>query len=177
MNILSVDIETGGLDPECSLLEIAAIYCPNSFECEYFHRVVKPSRLVIEADAYAMHQKNGLLEEVFRNFAVATEQVAKEFKRWLYEIYFGKQATVIGCNFAGFDGPRILKHFKMKPFWNHRVIDAKQLWMCPSDEGIPTMDECIKRSGIRPPFKEHRAVYDAECALKLFRAWRNRWTE
>jgi DNA polymerase III epsilon subunit-like protein len=174
MKILSVDIETGGLNIECSLLEIVAVCWESDDNSEVcFHRIIRPSLLTVEKDAYDMHVTNGLLADVFGQFSISTEQVAKEFKRWLFNTYKGKLATVVGCNFSSFDGPRILKHLKIKPFWNHRVIDVKQLWMLPSDDGIPTMEACLRRSGVVPPTNEHRAMEDAITALDLFKAWRN----
>jgi DNA polymerase III epsilon subunit-like protein len=173
MKLLSVDIETGGLDINCSFLEIAAVQLDvPTGALETFRQVVKPHPLVIESEALKMHSDNLLLDDAMEH-GQSLEAVAKQLKHWLFNLYHGEQAVVIGQNFAGFDGPRILHHLKIKTFWHHRIIDAKQLWMRPDDGGIPLIDECCRRAGLPVEPAEHRAMPDAMLTLELYKRWRN----
>jgi DNA polymerase III epsilon subunit-like protein len=173
MKLLSVDIETGGLDINCSLLEIAAVQLDvPTGNLSVFHEIIQPHPLVIEPQAFAMHCNNHLLDEAIEH-GRPLELVAKSLKNWLFNLYHGEKAIVIGQNFAGFDGPRIIQHLKIRPFWSHRIIDAKQLWMRPDDGGIPLIDECCRRAGLPVEPAEHRALPDAMLALELYKRWRN----
>lgn len=173
MKLLSVDIETGGLGIDCSLLEIAAVQLDvPTGAIEVFRRVVKPDRIVIEPDCFKMHTDNYLLDEVVSDGLPPTK-VSMQFEHWLFNLYHGEKALVIGQNFAGFDGPRIEHHLAIAPFWNYRILDAKQLWMRQDDQGIPSMRECCQRAGLPIEPADHRALPDAMLTLELYKRWRN----
>ena len=79
--------------------------------------------------------------------------------------------NVAGKNFSSFDE----KFLNKLPGWNrdirirHRVIDPSVLYVDWSkDECLPSLDECLKRAGIRKTVN-HRAVEDAFDVIQVLR--------
>ncbi len=170
--IVSIDIETTGLDPEtCQILEIGAA----TFEGEEFHCFVD------NGESYALQLNQKILQSIAscknpspldfirsKSDVLHVGDVVPFLKAWL-----PKEFTVAGKNFAAFD----LQFLKKLPGWNikvgHRFIDPGMLYWKPDIDGdqLPNLQTCMKRAGIQGTVS-HTALEDANMVLKLIKRWK-----
>lgn len=181
MKLVSIDIETTGLNPETDqILEFAAVcFDPqpeiakdgkvnesgrrwHQFEC-----LVKHDRY--SGDAYALGLNADILNELAGRkktyrITMTTSELVHEFRKWLDQQGFNKdnKGTILGKNYASFDGQflRRIPGWTGLPLHHHRVLDPGSLLFNPSDGRVRNLKECLERIGIRKDIS-HRAIDDA----------------
>ena len=183
MKLVSIDIETTGLDPEtCQVLEFAAVcFDPDPLIAVDGHVNEKGRRWtqfeglikhdVIVGDAYALQMNQEILAEIsgaketYRTIYPDAESLVIDFGVWLVEQGFGPErenrAFAVGKNYASFD----LQFLKRIPGWsklpfNHRTLDVGSLCFNPADGRIRNLKDCLEVLGIRKEIS-HRAIDDA----------------
>ncbi len=179
MKLLSIDIETTGLDPKtCSILEFGAVVFdpqPNilsgteserrwqTFEC-----LIKHSR--IQGEPYALGMNSSIIREISGQAATHRNILdATTFTRDLCEfldanIEPGNKYTVVGKNYDAFDR----QFLERVPGWNERVkrrierrtLDVGSLCFCPDDGAVASLDDCLTKLGVQGVVT-HRALDDA----------------
>ncbi len=166
--IISIDIETTGLDPEnCQILEIGMV----TQEGKEFHCYVDNGIIIGEAYALRMNQK------ILKNRAAGNHpdtldvyDVVKAMKDWLPDDF-----TVVGKNFGVFD----LQFLKKLPGWdikiNYRIMDVGNLyWRLRFDgDTLPSLKICMQRAGILGEVP-HTALEDAKIVMELVLKYRER---
>jgi DNA polymerase III epsilon subunit-like protein len=176
MNLVSIDIETTGLDAEtCQIIEFGAILngpwdtdlCPR-FHCYVIHDVIKG-----EPFALAMHAKilQRIADRDNRYRYLRTYNLIPTFRKWLVNNDCSGEIAIAGKNFANFDLPFLRKI----AFWhtikmNHRILDPSMLYWQPAVDGfeLPDTATCARRAGINLKIT-HTALHDAEFVLELIR--------
>lgn len=160
MRVISVDLETTGLDPEtCQIIEIGMAVDELSTDkirplahIPTFQTYVLRGRY--EGSAYALNMNAKLL------WRIATKEpgyqylwpgeAARAMAEFLKPHLDDRgQAVVVGKNFASFDLAflRADKSFKdVVPMFKHRSIDIGNLFMHPGDKEPPGMEECQRRA-------------------------------
>lgn len=175
MKVVSIDIETTGLDPQkCDILQIGACI----FDLlEPFERVKCPKLLLYvntllthwEQQAVVSNAKivADMMQRKMRNDpdVVTYADVVPDFRYWLntngvrQDIGF----TVTGKNFMGFDQQFLCSKV---PNWadgiriKHRSIDIASHFWQPGDAALPTLQMCLERAGINTVVS-HTALDDA----------------
>jgi len=162
--IISIDLETTGLDPEtCQILEIGAV----TSEGREFHCYVDNG--LIQGEPYALQMNQAILKKIANNHLdlVSVKHVVSYFKGWLPE-----QWTATGKNFASFDLPFLLR----LPGWDikvkHRIVDPGNLYWKPVFDGhcLPDLKTCMERAGIGGDVP-HTALEDAKIVLELVKRY------
>ena len=181
MHLLSLDIETTGLDQYDQILEIGAIAVDDAgHELGTFHCYLRHGRLSGDPVALAMNDR---IIRILAGVSVpdapvyAPEDAAKYFHEWL-ERYAGQEQkfTVTGKNAGGFDIPMINRLFEshlpwvdnQKPhdYFHHRVLDLGPLYWNPARDGwvVPSLKGILDQLGRRPTGL-HTALGDARDVL------------
>ncbi len=158
--IVSIDIETTGLDPEKhKVLEIAAVWFVAGVE-QVVQCYVKQTE--VYGHLYALNMNEKAIERIVNGEGIEESEVAKFFDSKLPDFY-----TAAGANFANFD-LRFLRKLGWEPKCHHRIIDVGNLYWDPTIDGdnLPSMQECLRRARI-PGNVKHNAVDDAKDVLKL----------
>ena len=162
--IISIDIETTGLDPEnCQILEIGMV----TQEGKEFHCYVDNGIIIGEAYALQMNQK--ILKKIAEGNAISVYDVVKAMKDWLPVDF-----TVVGKNFGSFD----LQFLKKLPDWDikirPRIIDVGNLYWRPESDGsrLPNLMTCMERARITGPVP-HTALEDAQLVMTLVSRYYN----
>ena len=165
MRLLSIDIETTGLNPNtCQTIEIAAVsFDPLSKDHEDLHTfetLVKHDSYQGESYAIAMNHK------IFGELASGKGQPAWEAVNnlwcWIQDVHKEFPLTIVGKNFAAFD----LQFLKRLSGWSaipvsHRFLDVGSLYFDPRiHDRVPGTDECCEIAGINSK-TNHRALWDA----------------
>ena len=199
MKYISIDIETTGLDPDKhQLIEFGAVLedTENQLPIEELPKL----RVLVVHDNYTanpycikLHAK--LFEELGKYTKVGYPEeidcqtwvtrtgehgLARTFIKWLKkvgyldaDVGFGKapsKVVVAGKNYNGFDAKFLQYYFNHKVPIHHRVLDPMPLFVRPTDQEPPNLNECAKRAGI--DFKGtgyHTAVSDAIMVVELLR--------
>lgn len=166
MLLLSIDIETTGVDPDtCQILEIGAVCfdTDNKDGHAYFEATVRPDIIVGEPYALAMHK--GLLERIAGGEGQTLDESMRDFRNWLKWCQHrnqGEKFTPVGKNLS-FDRSFLRKHpmFKELPL-THRSIDIGNLYWRPHIDraSLPDSKECKARAGL-PGEVAHNALTDA----------------
>lgn len=179
MKLLSLDVETTGLDPvQCRVIEIGAVlfepevtFTPGggrsdpkweSFEC-----LVKHDKLI--GEPYALSRNHEILAEISgrkpTHLNILSENDAmSQLGQWL-AANFVNTVTVVGKNFDRFD-LQFLKRMDgfslyVEPLLERRSLDVGSLMFNPSKRPkIPNLQECLEDLGIRTSIP-HRALQDA----------------
>lgn len=168
---LSIDIETGGLDPkEYSLLDVAMVYYnsdePNSLYKHISH-YIKEDTYRISPYCLSMHTANGLLITLAKKAVLYSHQAESLFINFIDEHIGDEPYIIIGKNFGVFDC-QWLKHYmpSLAKKLGHRFLDIGSLYITPKDEEIPDLEECLKRAGKKHKVN-HTALNDAIDSLDL----------
>lgn len=183
--IVSIDIETTGLDPSyCQILEFGAVIDdlqnPKPIDdLPKFHCYVDHAVMTGEPYALAMNAK--IIERIAKKTTPYTylkpADIHPQFHAFL--VKYGCQSgtrwsikvNVAGKNFAAFDKRFIEKIWPSNPAvaFNHRILDPAMLYFDPSkDEAPPSLSVCLERAGINKTVS-HTAVEDALDVLVLIR--------
>ena len=193
MRLVSIDLETTGLDPDtCEIVEFAAVLedghgTPVGDLDTFRFRVKKPT---YTGDPYALSMHC----ELFKAIAAApvdelsaSDLVGKPhmlgrcFRRWLVaKLLPTHNFNVVGKNFANFDA-RFLNRLESSRDcfqWNHRVLDPASMFVHRKDMAAPSTKECIQRARLSKSFRDdcatfdgstHTATYDARMVVALTR--------
>lgn len=182
MKYFSIDIETGGLDPEKeSLLEVAVVFDdlknPMALtDLPVFHKYIKAETYNISAWSGAnLNRIFQILNEGTNPDIIALEQFIPAFKYWIKKCHNFADVPPInlaGKNIGALD-MRFLDYYtnftaEVKP--NFRYIDPAILYFnLDKDESMPGMNKCLTRIGLSTD-SAHDAVTDALDTVKLIRA-------
>lgn len=189
MKYISLDLETTGLDANFhQVIEIACVIdnlsCPRGFDylehCDSFRKIVRHRNYNFSPYAMKMHLKNGLIDELLRSTHASSSDVVEIGQAGGLLINFLNQndlyapsikPTIAGKNFARLDAPFL---FRMHGFsvgqewWHHRSLDVGSLYAKPTDNELPSTEECLKRAGLKSG-GNHRAMDDALDVVRLVR--------
>lgn len=180
MRLLSVDIETTGLDPvSCSVLEIGCVVFDPQPAIGGLHPDTRPRRwrtfeyLInhtrIQGEPYAIGMNADVINEIAGRkethipIGNVTEVIANLYE-FLTTYSDGGKYTIVGKNYDAFDG-RFLDRLpgwatRIKPLCERRTLDLGSLCFDPTDGRVPNLTECLHKLGIRDDVK-HRALGDA----------------
>lgn len=199
MQYVSLDIETTGLDPKKNqIVEVGAVLDSIGSttpieDLPKFRAVLIHEEMVMGAYCASLHK--GLWEEILEVSSMyhlelkkygahkynetlycSPERFESFFKAWICEhIYLGID-TEIKINIAGKNaGTFDIPFLEALPGWQgliefrRRVLDPASHCILPTDEHIPDLQECLKRSGLESTVK-HTAVDDALDIIRIIRA-------
>jgi oligoribonuclease (3'-5' exoribonuclease) len=192
MQYVSIDLETTGLDPEtCDVVEFAAVVDnlrtqPPINKLAVFQRYIY--RPVYQGEPYALSMHKEIFAKIAkwqqgkeRNIQVCDPgTLMEEFYLFLREHYVTDAKFVLGNlikvlaagkNFATFDSRFIAKFPQQEAYpveFNHRVLDPAMLYMLATDNGPPSMADCMRRAGIEGDVA-HTATEDALMVIHLLR--------
>lgn len=122
--LISIDIETGGLNLNDDILSFCArVLKPDGSPTDImFYRNIRPTKKP-NKEALLI---NGLDEKTLKK-APKKQTVVQEFYEWLFQISEGKQSIPVGHNYGIFDGPRVQKLLaeeKYKKLFHYHPIDT-----------------------------------------------------
>jgi oligoribonuclease (3'-5' exoribonuclease) len=189
MNLVSLDLETTGLDTKaCDIIELAFVVDYDSTiaveDLPYFESLVlrEDNQYVCEAYAAAMNQ------DLFYEIASLHKKLKGSDE--LKNFFLGRvlmdahaflapfvrehgQFALLGKNIGSFDAQFIKNHqsFASSSFlenFYHAYLDVGGLYAQPGDRKVPSSGEVYKRAGLAQNVK-HRALDDARCVLKAAR--------
>lgn len=171
MKMLSVDIETTGLDPDhCQILEIGAVlFDTDTYEVlGTFERLVRPSGMCT-GEPYAIAMNGKLFYRLANGEGVHLWEATTQLQKWLHEHQVYHKITICGKNFASFDSKFLDKcsHWRSIPK-SHRVLDISSMYYNPDihDERLPSTEECKTIAGL-PGEVAHTALADAMDVVRL----------
>lgn len=195
--LVSVDIETTGLDPEDSdILEVAAIVFhldPGNVGVESFHCFLKHDVIRWNEDTFNFHMKNGYFDYAKSEKLKSVPRMDTEsFERALVsflavnDVYDvskprGGSATAVGKNFGSFDLQFLNKlnygSLKKRRLFKHRALDIGNLLWNPISDGttLPSSEQCAERMGLSGAGITHRAMDDADMMVQLTRLAVGKW--
>jgi DNA polymerase III epsilon subunit-like protein len=193
LKVVSIDIETTGLDPEsCQVLELAAILFdtadPNTDGPSFHTYVTHP---VIVGDPFALSMHPVILRRIANgeegyNYTQFPD-LGERFFQWLASVLPEcvkddvASPNIAGKNAAGFD-LQFLKKVTNFSGWvrpKHRTFDPAILYFDPKiDTVLPSIDECCKRAGLfergsdktNSLTSKHDAMGDARIVIQLLAA-------
>lgn len=173
MFILSVDVETSGLNPEINqIIELALVL----FNTETKERK-KASWLVqhenYTGDAFALAMNKEIFDELkepskSKEFIISHKYLGEYIDLFLKTNNVSLPVTVCGKNFGSFDLLFLKKIKDFNPDWfHHRNLDIGTLFFqIDKDDCLPSLSECKKRAGL-PDKVSHRALDDANDIIDL----------
>lgn len=177
MKLISIDIETTGLNPStCSVLEIGAvIFNPRpkkpglAPKWETFETLVKHSR--IQGDPWALQMNQEILAEIcgakktHLNLVVAMQAIT-DLRDFIDRETVGsdEKLTITGKNFDAFDRQFLNRmpgyEIMAKTRLARRALDVGGLFFDPSDGEVVNLDRCLEKVG-QSGLVTHRALDDA----------------
>lgn len=166
--IVSIDIETTGLNPEKhQILEIAAVAWtkPEVMDCPAFEIRVAHNEIVGDPAALAMNHR--LLVEM--DTAIALPFAIGRLNGWFLDldekfVRYDEKITLAGFNVGSFD----LQFLKRTPGWDtmlfsHRCLEVGSLYADPYPRKSDHFVDMAESHGI--PGRAHGALFDARVAL------------
>ncbi len=175
MRVVSIDIETTGLDPlKHRVLEVGAVifstkggvYIKSNWLLEYPDQETLP----VSPFCAKLHTQSGLWDRFLTRdkCIIPAKDFSSHFSQWLRINNLVGPYTAAGKNFGSFD----LQFLKQLPEFDsyvklrHRCFDPSILYMKPDDEVIPSLDVCCERAGIVKQ-TDHTALGDALLVAEL----------
>lgn len=163
--VVSMDIETTGLDPDtCQILEIGAFCNNGSFHCYVNNGLIR-------GEPYALHMNHEILKKITDCDLIHPDAITQEFDKWLF-VVSRQKVTIAGKNFAAFDKAFLDKlpgwPKMMKQHAHYRFIDIGNLYWNPKIDGdtLPDLKTCMDRAGMLGNVP-HTALEDAIIVHKL----------
>lgn len=172
-SIVSIDLETTGLDPiNNQILEVGIIIDNGlaldrlpTFRCIVQHEKYRGS-------AYALALNHEILHELsFKEDAHTVDEVVPAIRDFLQANDVNPLKFIAaGKNIGSFD----IQFLKQLPGWGtlvkplHGYLDPGPMYWEPGDVGVPGLSKCKKRAGL-PPTVTHKALEDAFDVVKLIR--------
>lgn len=177
MKLLSIDIETTGLDPvTCSTLEVGCVLfdpqpdlSPFDRRWKTFERLIEHTR--IQGEPYALQLNHDILAELAgvkktHIAQVPASQLGPQVAKWLRlaGVNAENKATIVGKNYDAFDR----QFLNRVPGWNQfvsplverRTLDVGSLYFRPDDGKVVGLEACLKIIGADNTVS-HRALDDA----------------
>jgi len=179
VKLLSIDIETTGLDPAtCSTLEVGCVLfdpqpdlnaTPQERKWKTFERLIEHSR--IQGEPYALQLNADILAELAgvektHIQIVKAAELGPQVAQWLRleGVNAENKATIVGKNYDSFDR----QFLNRVPGWNEfisplverRTLDVGSLYFNPEDGKVVNLESCLKKIGIDTSVN-HRALDDA----------------
>lgn len=180
MKYVSIDIETTGTVPhEHQILEFGAVLDDTDWWLTKKVEELPSIRLrfkydTIRGEPFAIQMNHILI----RDMAMMPDELCVPadlgplFAQFLQANNFSTEINPAGKNFDTFDRPFLvanqsfLKHVRMR----RRALDPALMYLQPTDEAVPGMEQCMKRAGFQyDHVLAHTAVYDAQCIVRLLR--------
>lgn len=179
MKLLSIDIETTGLDPvTCSTLEVGCVLfdpqpdlslTPVERRWKTFERLIEHTR--IQGEPYALQLNQEILAELAgvkktHIAQIPASQLGPQVAKWLRleGVNAENKATIVGKNYDAFDR----QFLNRVPGWNQfvsplverRTLDVGSLYFRPDDGKVVGLEACLKTIGADATVS-HRALDDA----------------
>ena len=162
MKIVSIDIETTGIDPNvCQVVQLGAVLFDTnqSFKPQFYSKIVLQDEYVGEEFAINMNKKLIEMANLYKqnpiaeysNCFVHINDLAKDFRKWLntHRAFGGqKSINVAGKNVAGFDMQFLMKvpEWAKRVPWKRRVLDPAVLCYSKNDICLPDLHTCMERT-------------------------------
>lgn len=191
MIIISIDLETTGIDPENNqILEFAAIIEDTEKklgwdEIPKFQRILKSKSYTGSPFAINLNQRifnilsesdklSGFdqVEYDIKNNIIHIDYLPGEFLEFLRVNGVKGSLNIAGKNFGTFDKLFLdkVQGWKDAININRRIIDPTVLFVdWNSDKSLPSLDECKKRAGLGNPIVSHEALSDAWDIIQILR--------
>lgn len=179
MKLLSIDIETTGLDTAtCSTLEVGCVLfdpqpaidaTPQEKRWKTFERLIEHSR--IQGEPYALQLNANILAELAgvkktHVQIIKAAELGSQVAQWLRleGVNAENKATIVGKNYDAFDR----QFLNRVPGWNQfvsplverRVLDVGSLYFNPEEGKVVNLESCLKTIGVDSTVS-HRALDDA----------------
>lgn len=182
MKYASIDGEMTGLDFErCEIIEIAIVVentnpvevgglprFPDVDALPYFRATCWPEhRACWEPEAYEMHQKNGLVDELKANPGMSRARFWDTARSFLIAHFGHGKITVAGKNFNGFDRRFMPK--EIESMFHHRVLDPGPMFVDWNAECLPSLADLMQRFKLDQGVIHHRALDDARDVVRVLR--------
>lgn len=179
MRLLSVDIETTGLDPsQDHILSIGLVaFDPTLYpsgNCATMEILVRPPTWPdIRGSMVALNMNTALIQRIRESpYAVDYASASRIAADWIAE----QEITgICGKNYSSFDREFLRRLPNPVAKWSHRCIDPVGFFVDISDEKLPDLRMCLIRAGLEPTVT-HNAVEDASQVAELVSiGLRQRW--
>lgn len=161
---VSLDIETGGLSHDTSVLQIAMVKddAPRIEDCSYIDFIITAERYVVEPFAANLNKKL---------FEILAEGTDPRIRTWdeamdgIDEFLGDEKYFAVGKNASTFDLPFLMNHgFQWQEYFRHRVLDVGSLYA--TADGVPSLPQIMERYPMPlPEGALHQALWDARVAL------------
>lgn len=178
MEVLALDIETTGLDPEKhQIIEIAAIFA--DVDREGVH-VIGAWRALVDHPLYygdpgALAMHGVLFAEIARrryepySILRSPEDVWPNFLDWVESFGPPERKTLLGKNLAGYDLRFLEKLPGYRRLHHHRILDVGSMFVRAEDVHPPDLEECLLRAGVVKDVS-HTALEDCRDCLACLHA-------
>lgn len=185
---LSLDLETAGLEPQHSILEVGCVLF-NRDTAHELSFLVQNGLIVGDPYALAMNSKvlyeiDAAYKAVSKGWTPATPIVSEQDVNGTIAEFIRtheptRKVTLCGKNVGSFDINFLKDTFQFRqhlaPLLNHAVLDVGPMFMLPDDEYVPKLATCMERAGMTNRVVTHRAVEDARIVMELIR--RKLWNQ
>lgn len=175
---VSVDIETLGLNENCSMIEFGAVLddlkTPIKQLPRYHCYVTVPEGALLVGEPYAMAMHSKILMRIAKReegYSYVPEDLLDEnFGNWLKAHGYTGKIVVAGKNFQNFDMKFLsqvgfAKSFKL----SHRELNPGSMFYDPKiDREPPSLETCLKRAYVEKTV-DHTAVEDAIDVIRCIR--------
>lgn len=190
MRILSLDIETTGLDTQKGNILSIGIVVADVLRQEKRLSITESYRIVLTGsfegvcDPYALQMNQPLIKEISEVEALASPVLLKGdtfyvSRSEIYQFLWGilsrisqkGKVTLLGKNLGVFDYPYIKNTLGLDllDFFDYKILDLGSLYFDPlKDNKVPGLKTCMRRSGIDNPVVTHDAWQDATDTLVCF---------
>jgi DNA polymerase III epsilon subunit-like protein len=177
MKLISIDIETTGLNPVTdSVLEIGAVifdpapplnpderFRPQTFECIIKHERISGNPFALQLNANLIAEIAGTKETHVP--IVSVTQAITDLRDFIdANIEAGEKLTAVGKNFDAFDKQFLNRmpgyEIATKNRIARRVLDVGSLCFRPGDGQVVNLTACLKMLGVDATV-QHRALDDA----------------
>lgn len=163
MKIVSIDIETTGIDPMvCQVVQLGAVLFDTNgiFAPKIYDKIIIQNEY--HGEEFALNMNKRIIEmgtvvqsmgvpDEYKNMFVHVNDLANDFRKWLnkHKAFNGeKSINVAGKNVAGFDMQFLAQvpDFTKRVPWKRRTLDPAILCFNKDDKFLPDLHECVKRT-------------------------------
>ena len=176
MLLLSIDLETTGLDPNtCQILEVGAVlFDPANpgFRWQFFESLVYDSCPIV-GDPFALALNRDILQSIAdKAVSITSYSIPGKLSEFVRS-HTDEKVTICGKNFDAFDGRFLAKlpGWGMFTCFERRTLDLGALFYDPAT-GVPSLGMIKTKCGLGNSIA-HRALQDAQdvasCISWLYR--------